>query len=113
MACVITSLFLLLSCKMFRIDDAWGTSIGVIVFVIVGMATIAISLGLVYRRRSGRATTTASLKGKTVLITGASSGMPKVCSHEISVKLMKIFYGFFKIYAVLPSIKEGSLSITL
>lgn len=65
---------LLISYRMFRIDNAWGTVFGVIAFVISGMAIIAVSLGLVYRRRSGRATSSASLKGKTVLITGASSG---------------------------------------
>lgn len=59
---------------MFNTENLLETALSTALFVIVGMAVIAIALGMVYRRRSGRATTSASLKGKTVVITGASSG---------------------------------------
>ncbi|XP_064109509.1 retinol dehydrogenase 13-like isoform X2 [Macrobrachium nipponense] len=52
--------------------------------ILASFLAIAISGGIVYRRRSGRCTSKKLLHNETVIITGASAGIGKATAHDLA-----------------------------
>ncbi|KAK8733628.1 hypothetical protein OTU49_006397 [Cherax quadricarinatus] len=64
----------------------WGLVFGMIAFVVFALSFMAVLFGYIYRLRVCYAGSVVNMKGKTVIITGASAGIGKEAAQDLAVR---------------------------